>query len=78
MSTNPKPSADPTVSTAPKRTVAQVRAEIELERNGLGAAVGELRSEAAVAAGQAKRVGVVAVAVLGTFGVVRGLLQLRR
>lgn len=64
-------------STPPNRTPEQIRAEIETERQGLVEAVGELRTEATGAAEQAKRVGVVTVAVVGTYGVVRALLKLR-
>jgi hypothetical protein len=65
------------MSTTPNRTPEQIRAEIELERQGLAESVGELRTEANEAVGQAKRVGVVTVAVVGTYGVVRALLKLR-
>lgn len=65
------------MSTTPSRTPEQIRAEIELERQGLARIVGELRSEANEAVGQAKRVGVVTVAVVGTYGLVRALLRLR-
>jgi hypothetical protein len=65
------------VSTTPSRTPAQIRAEIELERQALAQSVGELRTEADEAVGQAKRIGVVTVAVVGTYGLVRALLKLR-
>jgi hypothetical protein len=65
------------VSTTPSRTPEQIRAEIELERQGLARSVGELRSEANEAVGQAKRIGAVTVAVVGTYGLVRALLRLR-
>jgi hypothetical protein len=65
------------MSTMPDRTPEQIRAEIELERQQLAASVGALRAEAKEAVGQAKRVGVVTVAVVGTYGVVRALLKLR-
>lgn len=65
------------MSTTPDRTPEEVRAEIELERQILARSVGELRAEANEAVGQAKRIGVVTVAVVGTYGLVRALLKLR-
>jgi hypothetical protein len=65
------------MSTTPNRTPEQVRAEIELERQGLAQSVGALRAEANEAVGQAKRIGAVTVAVVGTYGLVRALLKLR-
>ena len=59
------------------RTPEEIRADIERERQGLARSVGELRSEANEAVGQAKRVGAVTVAVVGTYGLVRALLKLR-
>ena len=67
----------PTPTPPPKRTTAQIRAEIELERQGLVTAVGELRTEAGEAADQAKRVGIAAAAAVAAFGVVRALLRFR-
>ena len=61
----------------PDRTPEEVRAEIELERQGLAQSVGELRTETHEAVDQAKRIGVVTVAVVGTYGLVRALLKLR-
>jgi len=65
------------MSTTPDRTPEEVRAEIELERQGLAQSVGELRTETHEAVGQAKMIGAVTVAVVGTYGVVRALLKLR-
>jgi hypothetical protein len=65
------------MSTTPSRTPEEIRAEIERERQSLARDVGELRAEAHEAVGQAKRIGVVTVAVVGTYGVVRALLKLR-
>jgi hypothetical protein len=65
------------MSSTPNRTPEQIRADIEAERQGLAEAVGELRTEAADAADQAKRIGAVTVAVVGTYGLVRTLLRLR-
>ena len=61
----------------PERTPEQIRAEIELERQDLARSVGALRAETNEAVGQAKRVGAVAVAVVGTYALVRTLLKLR-
>jgi hypothetical protein len=65
------------MSTTPNRTPEEIRAEIERERQGLSQSVGELRVEANEAVGQAKRIGAVTVAVVGTYGLVRALLRLR-
>jgi hypothetical protein len=65
------------MSATPNRTPEEIRTEIERERQGLSQSVGELRTEANEAVGQAKRIGVVTVAVVGTYGLVRALLKLR-
>src|SRR5262249_30710002 len=65
------------MSTTPNRTPEEIRAEIEVERQGLARSVGELRAEANEAVGQAKRIGAVTVAVVGTYGLMRALLRLR-
>jgi Protein of unknown function (DUF3618) len=65
------------MSTTPNRTPEEIRADIELERQALAQSVGQLRAEANEAVDQAKRIGVVTVAVVGTYGLVRALLKLR-
>lgn len=65
------------MSTPANRTPEQIRAEIERERQGLARDVADLRTEANEAAVQAKRIGAVTVAVVGTYGLVRALLKLR-
>jgi len=66
------------MSTPASRTTDQIRTELETERNKLAGSLDELRTETAVAARQAKRAAAIGVAAVGTVGLLRALLKLRR
>ncbi len=66
------------MSTPENRTTDQIRTEIETERTQLASSLDTLRTETTVVVGEAKRAATIGVAVVGTLGLLRALLKLRR
>ncbi len=66
------------MSTPEKRTTDQICSEIETERGQLASSLDTLRAETTVVVGEAKRAAAIGAAVVGTLGLLRALVKLRR